>query len=130
MESRVGYTIVGGFLLLIIAITTYFVVWYKGTSERVVYKYYRINTTESVAGLEVGAVVKYMGVTVGKVNNIFINPNNPQEITIIIQVTDNTPVKKDSLAQLSAQGITGLLYVDISQVQRMHHSLKQPISQR
>lgn len=39
MESRVGYTIVGGFLLLLIAISTYFVVWYKGAAEKVAYKY-------------------------------------------------------------------------------------------
>jgi phospholipid/cholesterol/gamma-HCH transport system substrate-binding protein len=113
MESRVGYTIVGGFLLLLIAITTYFTVWYKGSEDKKAYKYYKINVQESVAGLEVGAVVKYMGVTVGKVTNIFIDPKNPQEVTIIIAVDENTPVKTDSYAQLSAQGITGLLFVDI-----------------
>lgn len=113
MESRVGYTIVGGFLLLLIAISTYFVVWYKGAAEKVVYKYYKINVRESVAGLEVGAVVKYMGVTVGKVTNILINPKNPQEVTIVIAIDENTPIKTDSYSRLSAQGITGLLFIDI-----------------
>jgi phospholipid/cholesterol/gamma-HCH transport system substrate-binding protein len=113
MENKVGYVTVGFFIFSVLIAATVFTLWYSNYAEDKSYKHYRINTSESVSGLNEKASVKLMGVNVGEVERLFVNPNNSEEVSIIIKVDAKTPIKEDSYAIIKPQGITGLAYLEI-----------------
>jgi phospholipid/cholesterol/gamma-HCH transport system substrate-binding protein len=62
MESKINYTLVGGFVVLLLAGLIGFAYWlgkYGGQQE---YSYYHVYMSESVAGLSNDSSVKYRGV--------------------------------------------------------------------
>ncbi|MCE5249533.1 MlaD family protein [bacterium] len=66
----------------------------------------------SVTGLEPGAAVKYHGVQVGRVADLSVR--NATSIQVSIQVEHLTPIKKDTEAVVSAVGITGLKFIELT----------------
>ena len=127
---RVGVLIVGGGVLLIALI------WFLGGNEirrgRLFESYFR----ESVQGLEVGAPVKYRGVTIGRVTNIglvsaeYAGGTQAPDLTrqtyrlVFVRFEVDTskigPVPETSQAvelglraRLASQGITGLSYLEL-----------------
>lgn len=75
---------------------------------------YEVRFDETVSGLEIGAQVKYNGVRVGQVSSIEINPQNIDQVTIVLNLREGTPVKTDTRAILVAMGITGLKFVELT----------------
>ncbi len=69
---------------------------------------------ESLSGLEQGAVVKYSGVPVGKVEKITYIPNDLSKVRVIMKLQADFPMKVDMVATTGAMGITGLKYVEIT----------------
>ncbi|MFW6350813.1 MAG: MlaD family protein [Bacteroidota bacterium] len=67
----------------------------------------------SVSGLEVGTPVKYMGINVGTIADIFIDPDNVNRIIIELSLREGTPVKTDATADIVSMGITGLKTIEI-----------------
>jgi phospholipid/cholesterol/gamma-HCH transport system substrate-binding protein len=111
METRAHHLAVGLFVLVLIASLVGFVIWISKFTGAESYAYYTIRFGEDVTGLSVDGPVRYRGVTVGRVTDIRIDPDNPTVVRITIQVSPDTPVLTDSVASLEAQGITGVLYV-------------------
>ena len=58
--------------------------------------------------------MKYRGVNVGTVESISINAQDTRLIQVDIKLRDSTPVKVDTLAGLKMQGITGVVYVELT----------------
>ncbi len=75
--------------------------------------YYIKYKNVSVSGLNVGSSVKYLGVRVGTVQKIEINPKNISEIIVTIAVNKGTPIKQDVTANISSVGITGLKIIEL-----------------
>ncbi len=114
MNNRVNYTLVGTVVLLLLATLVVFLYWMlKPTHKEVTTPYY-IYFTESVSGLNINSAVKFRGISVGKVKRMRINPKNSEEIEILIELRNDTPIKVDTVATLMSQGITGLSYIDLS----------------
>lgn len=113
MEKRVNFIILGifvvGLFLAIIGVT----LWLSDYADNANYKYYVVNTKDSVSGVNIKAPVKFRGVAVGEAQDIFINPKNSEEVSIIIQVKYSTPIKEDTYAIIEPQGITGLSYIQL-----------------
>ena len=78
-------------------------------------KKYLIYFNESVLGLNLDAPVKYRGITVGKVTRLRINPKNTEQVEVTVDILKNTPIKENTVAKLTAQGITGLTYINLTQ---------------
>jgi phospholipid/cholesterol/gamma-HCH transport system substrate-binding protein len=114
MESKVNYTLVGAFVLLISGALVAFAFWLGKYNDRSsAYTHYKVYLTESAAGLAPEAAVKFNGVDVGKVESIRINPQNSEEIELILKVQKETPIRVDSKATLKFFGITGLAFIEI-----------------
>ncbi|QOY53412.1 MCE family protein [Candidatus Sulfurimonas baltica] len=75
---------------------------------------YLIYFDESVLGLNTDASVKYRGVSVGKVEKLSINPNNSEQVEVLITILKTTPIKSSTVAKLTSHGITGLSYINLS----------------
>ena len=77
------------------------------------YDLYQAIVAESVAGLNLNAPVKYNGVDVGKVQNIQLDPENPENVQLLFAIERGTPIKVDTVAVLKTQGLTGIAYVEL-----------------
>jgi len=114
METKVNYTLVGLFVLILIAALGGVVIWLGKGDYRGAYERYYAYMRESVAGLSVNAAVKYRGVDVGRVKEIALNPENPEEVRLTLDIIRGTPVKEDTIAVLETQGLTGLATVNLT----------------
>jgi phospholipid/cholesterol/gamma-HCH transport system substrate-binding protein len=113
MEREANYTAVGAFVLLIATMAALFVYWYAGSSDARDYKRYEIYFEGSVSGLSRGSTVRYLGVEVGRVVAIRIDKRAANRVQVIADIDSEAPISKETLASLSLQGVTGLLYIDL-----------------
>jgi phospholipid/cholesterol/gamma-HCH transport system substrate-binding protein len=115
MDDKVNYTLVGAFVLVLGAALVAGVLWLAaGLGGQQATDRYQAFIEESVAGLNLDAPVKYLGVDVGKVSRIGIDPANPQRVRLQFDIHRGTPIKHDSVAVLKTQGLTGIAYVELS----------------
>jgi phospholipid/cholesterol/gamma-HCH transport system substrate-binding protein len=68
----------------------------------------------SLNGLETGSPVKYSGISVGRVEDVRVVPDDVSVILVEISLDEGTPVAEDSKADLGSQGITGLKYIELT----------------
>jgi phospholipid/cholesterol/gamma-HCH transport system substrate-binding protein len=113
MEREANYTAVGAFVLLVVTMASLFVYWYAGSGDARDYRRYEIYFEGSVSGLNRGSTVRYLGVDVGRVVAIRIDARASDRVQVIADIDSTTPISKDTLASLSMQGVTGLLYIDL-----------------
>ena len=67
----------------------------------------------SVSGLEVGSPVNYLGIKIGTISNIFIDPQDINSIIVELALQPGTPIKEDAYADIVSRGITGLKTIEI-----------------
>jgi phospholipid/cholesterol/gamma-HCH transport system substrate-binding protein len=113
MEREARYAAVGAFVLLVLAMAVLFVYWYAEGHERRDYTRYEVYFDGTVSGLARGAPVRYLGVDVGRVVRMSIDPRNSSRVEVIVDIDSSAPVSATTLAELSLQGVTGLLYIDL-----------------
>jgi phospholipid/cholesterol/gamma-HCH transport system substrate-binding protein len=113
MEREANYTAVGAFVLLIVTMAGLFVYWYAGSGDARDYQRYEIYFEGSVSGLNRGSTVRYLGVEVGRVVAIRIDRRAADRVQVIADIDSATPISETTLASLSLQGVTGLLYIDL-----------------
>jgi phospholipid/cholesterol/gamma-HCH transport system substrate-binding protein len=115
MDEKVNYAAVGAFVIGLGAALIVAVLWLAsgGLGHRQVDLYQSLSN-ETVAGLSVDAPVKYRGVDVGKVKAITLVPDNPQQVRLLYEIDRGTPVKTDTAATLTTQGLTGTAYIELS----------------
>jgi phospholipid/cholesterol/gamma-HCH transport system substrate-binding protein len=116
MEREANYAAVGAFVLVIALVGALFVYWYSDSREHKIFRRYEIYFDGSVSGLERGAAVRYLGVGVGRVQQLHIDPRDPGRVQVIVDIDSSTPISDRTLAQLELQGVTGLLYIDLQQL--------------
>ncbi len=114
MEPRVNYIVVGAFVLLLGLTVLGGIFWLGKTDYRGIYDRYYVYTRESVSGLSVDSTVKYRGVDVGRVKAVVLNPENPEEVRVTLDIVAGTPVKTDTQAVLVTQGLTGLVTLNLT----------------
>ena len=115
MEEKVNYAVVGIFVLALSLGLIGGILWFSSSkSYLMAYDVYQTYMTESVAGLNVNAPVRYRGVQVGRVRTIALAPNNVEEVLLTLDIVHGTPVKVDTVAVLRMQGLTGLAFLELS----------------
>jgi len=113
VEPRVNYIIVGVFVLVLGVVSVGLVLWLGKTDYLDVYDQYQAYMHQSVSGLSVDSTVKYRGVEVGRVKEIALNPENPEEVRLTLDILRETPIKTDTVATLETQGLTGLATLNL-----------------
>jgi phospholipid/cholesterol/gamma-HCH transport system substrate-binding protein len=111
METRAHHVAVGAFVLLLMVGAAAFVIWISKFQAEAEYARYDVLIADDVTGLQVDGPVRYRGVTVGRVLQIQIDPEDPTLVRVTIEVAKGTPIHIDAVASLEPQGITGVLYV-------------------
>jgi phospholipid/cholesterol/gamma-HCH transport system substrate-binding protein len=115
MDRDTNYVVVGAFVLLVIAIAASFVYWYTDQKDKRTYHRYEIYFRGTVSGLSAGSPVRYLGVDVGKVVRVLLEPQQRQRVEVIVDIEPVAPIDRGTFASLTLQGITGLLYIDLEE---------------
>jgi phospholipid/cholesterol/gamma-HCH transport system substrate-binding protein len=115
MDRDANYVAVGAFVLLVIAMAVTFVFWYTEQQDKRTYQRYEIYFDGSVSGLNAGSPVRYLGVDVGKVARILLDPQQRKRVQVIADIDSSAPIDDRTRASLSLQGITGLLFINLEQ---------------
>lgn len=113
MDRDANYFAVGAFVLLVLALGIAFVFWYTDHQDKRAYVRYEIYFEGSVSGLTAGSPVRYLGVDVGKVARILLDPRQKRRVQVIADIDSSAPIDQATKASLSLQGVTGLLYIDL-----------------
>ena len=113
MDREANYVAVGGFVLLMLAMAAGFVLWYSDSADGEAMRRYEIYFGGSVSGLSEGSGVRYLGVVVGRVTRIGIDPRDPRRVRVVADIGEDAPIKPDTVARLTLQGVTGILFVDL-----------------
>ncbi len=114
METKVNFALVGAFVLTLSVAIVAGVLWISaGGTTRKDYDTYLAYPNESVSGLNRQAPVKYKGVEVGAVREIELDPEDPQNVRLVLAIEHGVPIKQDTVAVLSVQGLTGIAFLDL-----------------
>jgi phospholipid/cholesterol/gamma-HCH transport system substrate-binding protein len=115
MEREANYAAVGAFVVLVVVMGVLFVYWYSDAREHRDYTRYEVYFEGSVSGLERNAPVRYLGVDVGRVYTMRVDPRAPDRVQVLVDIDSSAPISEKTVAELSLQGVTGLLYMDLIQ---------------
>jgi phospholipid/cholesterol/gamma-HCH transport system substrate-binding protein len=110
METRARYILVGAFTLAAFLAALGFLLWLARVQIDRTYAQYDI-LFDTVSGLSQTSVVRYNGVDVGSVLAIALDLQDPSRVRVRIEVIATTPVRSDTVARLTSQGVTGVSYV-------------------
>lgn len=114
MEKQSRYVIIGLFVSASLLALTMFIIWLAGTYDSRNYERYTIHFRDPVSGLKNSAIVQYRGVDVGRVTDVRIAPGNNGLVKVDIEVDSTTPIYRSTEASLAQQGMTGIVYIDLS----------------
>ena len=111
MDTKVNYTAVGIFVIILVAAITMGIIWLSSGLSLAQYNTYLIHMQESVSGLSIDSQVEYNGVNVGSVKRIDLDSENPREVNVLVNIKNNTPITQGTLATLTTRGLTGIAFI-------------------
>lgn len=99
METRSNHVLVGGIVLILLAVLALFMVWISrfGAEGK---REYDIYFKQSVDGLAKGSSVNFSGVPIGQVKEIVLDAKSPEFVRVRVSVDDKTPVLLGTTASL------------------------------
>ena len=112
MAKKTTNFLIGLFVILGGVLGVIAIIWVGATSYFQKGDTYVAYFDESVQGLQVDSGVKYRGVEVGRVEQIRVAPDN-RLIGVIMKVNLRDDLQKNTVAQLKAAGITGIMFIDL-----------------
>lgn len=114
METRANYVLIGAFTITVTIFGLLFALWAaKYSSDRSFQRYYVV-FDEPVTGLSEGGSVQYNGISVGSIESLSLNPQDPRQVRARLKLDANAPVKVDTRAKLSQAGITGSPFIQLT----------------
>ncbi|MDT8363578.1 MAG: MlaD family protein [Nitrosomonas sp.] len=113
MENR-AYAFTAGLFVILLGIAMAIAVKWFGSENIAYHTYYLVSKGGAVSGLNPEASVRFRGVNVGKVNEIYFDPDSRHDIIVRIAVTSSVDLPDSVYAQLASQGITGLAYIELN----------------
>ena len=98
METRANYVLIGAFTLVVSIALLLFGLWAAKYSSERSWQRYMIVFDEAVTGLSVGSPVQYNGISVGSIEKLSLDPQDPASWLFI----DDGQAHKDFEAVLHA----------------------------
>ncbi len=112
MAKKTANFMLGLFVILGFFLGVSAIIWVGATSFFQKGQAYITYFDESVQGLQADSSVKYRGVDVGRVERIRVAPDN-KLIGVLIKVSLRDNLAANTVAQLKAAGITGIMFVEL-----------------
>jgi phospholipid/cholesterol/gamma-HCH transport system substrate-binding protein len=114
METRAHYVAVGAFVLAVIVLGFVAVLSLGRVEFAQDLKRYYIFFKGSVTGLSKGSVVQYNGITVGRVIDVRVDPDDLEKIQVTVEIDQNlVPIKTDARAFVDTNLLSGVATIQI-----------------
>lgn len=113
METNVNYTMVGAFVIALIAALIVIIVWLSSGLSAQSYEIYKVYMNEAVSGLSPGGAVEFNGVNVGTVSSIKICKKDPNLVILLLKIKADTPVTNGTHAKLDIRSLSGSSYIQL-----------------
>ena len=114
MEPDTRYTVIGAVVLALVAAAIVGFLWLSSTGRESDFRFYTVYfERQSLEGLQVGANVNMRGVTVGRVEQYSIQPDNINRVKVLVRVARETPVRENTKASVSRNVITGIARIKL-----------------
>jgi phospholipid/cholesterol/gamma-HCH transport system substrate-binding protein len=114
METKANYVLIGAFTLAVSIFGLLFALWAANWSSEREWNTYNIVFNEAVTGLFEGGSVRYNGINVGTIDHLRLAPNDPRKVIAQVRINTMTPVKTDTHAKISQDGLTGPTFIQLS----------------
>lgn len=114
METKANYAIVGFFTILVIAAAFGFVYWMAEYGRGGPMAPLAIRIPGSANGLSIGSPVRFNGIAIGSVRDLYIDRTDPKFSVAMTEVNADAPVRASTKAVLEIQGLTGAAYIEMS----------------
>jgi len=114
METKANYSVVGFFILVVLAAGAGFIYWMQEYGRQGPVAELVVRIPGSANGLSIGSPVRFNGIQVGSIKKLLIDPKDPRYTIANTEVKANTPVYKSTTAKLELQGLTGAGYIELS----------------
>ena len=111
MDTKVNYSVVGLFVILLGATAIMLFLWLSAFKHHQTYNTYLVYMYEEVSGIGPQTPVRFNGVKLGYVQEIALNPLDPQQVILTLKIKKETPVTTSTIATLRSEGIMGIDYV-------------------
>ncbi len=114
METRAHYVAVGAFVLAVIVLGFVAVVSLGRVEFAQDLKRYYVFFRGSVTGLSKGSVVQYNGITVGRVLDVRVDPDDLEKIQVTVEIDTNlVKIKSDARAFVETTLLSGIATIQI-----------------
>ena len=113
MENR-AHALVAGIFVIVLGIASGYAVRWFSNQDILRDRYLLVSEAGSVSGLNPAAVVRYRGVSIGKVEEIRFDSQDQTFILVGITVNSDIKLPTNIYAQLANQGLTGLAYIELN----------------
>jgi phospholipid/cholesterol/gamma-HCH transport system substrate-binding protein len=114
METRAHYVAVGAFVLAVIVAGFVAAVSFGRVEFAQDLSRYYIFFRGSVSGLSKGSLVQYNGITVGRVVDVRVDPDDLERIQVTVEIDkDLVPIKTDARAFVDANLLSGVATIQI-----------------
>jgi len=114
METRANYLIIGVFVLGVLGLLLGFIYWMGNDASGPQGKNYFVIFDGSVQGLTEASPVLFNGIRFGAVRSIELVPEDTRKVRALITVRGDTPVRTNSRARISQQGLAGFIAMEIT----------------
>lgn len=114
METKANYVLIGAFTLIVSVGLLLFGLWAAKFASDRNWNRYEVIFNEAVTGLTEGSSVQYNGISVGTVERLRLDPRDPRKVRALLKLSNDAPIKVDTRAKLSQQGITGSPFIQLS----------------
>lgn len=114
METRANYVAIGAFVMLVFMGLLGALFWLYKSSEPGATAQVRIIFTEPVTGLSTGGSVLFNGIRIGEVTRLYFAPGGGDDVIATARISQNAPIKVDTVAKLGFQGLTGVAYISLT----------------
>lgn len=114
METRANYVLIGAFTIAVVVFGLLFSLWAAKYSSDRSWQEYKVVFNEPVTGLTEGGSVQYNGIAVGTVQQLSLSPQDPRRVEALLKIGAEVPVKIDTKAKISQQGITGSPFIQLT----------------
>ncbi len=111
METKVNYTAVGAFVIVLFTALILSIIWLSAGFSNEKYTMYEVFMKEAVTGLSLEAPVEYNGVNVGAVTSIRIDKKNPHFVELLLKIKSDTPITKGTSARLNVRTLSGVAFI-------------------
>jgi len=114
MEPETRYTVVGAVVLSLLTAAIFGFLWLSSSGRDSDFRFYTVYfEKQSLEGLQVGANVNMRGVTVGRVEQYSIQPDNINRVKVLLRVARETPVRENTKASVSRNVLTGIARIKL-----------------